>query len=183
MKIVLPKTSCHLDFSYGPGFFLAGPVKGGDDWQYACCQEIRKHIANFYAVIPCPYPKDHPLQKFRMEGNDNLFDRQLNWERHYLDEIGRYGCILFWLPCESKIKPRGDGGPYASDTRGELGEWRGRLMHNRNLRVVIGAESAFPGLDVIHRNFNLATRAFFPIYETMEKTVAAAVARAKLNDW
>ena len=89
------------------------------------------------------------------------------------------GCLIFWLPCESKIYPRTGGEPYAMDTRGELGEWRGRLMNDPDLRIVIGAEPGFPGLSQISRNFSLATKSDFPIYGSLAETIAAAIKMAK----
>lgn len=179
MKIALPKTLCKIDPNYGPLFFLAGPVRGGDDWQTKCCEEIRKHLPNFHAALPCRYQEDHPLIPFRMTGKDDHFDRQLTWERHYLDMAAATGCIIFWLPNESKVNPRVGSDPYAMDTRGELGEWRGRLMHDPNLRVIIGAEPDFPGLSQIQRNFSFATKSDFPIYGTLVETVTAAIAKVQ----
>ncbi len=181
MKIVLPKTLCDIDLSYGPFFFLAGPVHGGDDWQAKCCWEIRSHILNFYAALPCRYMETHALVSFRQIGKENYFDRQLTWERHYLElaATATNGCLIFWLPCESKANPRVDGEPYAMDTRGELGEWRGRMMFDNNLRVVVGAGAGFPGLSQIQRNFNQALGIDFPIYPTLAETVAAALAKVR----
>lgn len=76
------------------------------------------------------------------------------------------------LPKEER--PRTDGMPYAMDTRGELGEWRGRLMHNPGLRVFIGADPDFPGLSQISRNFDAALKTSFPIAATMEELAARA---------
>jgi len=110
-----------------------------------------------------------------MSGREDYFDRQLTWERYYLDLAATTGCLIFWLPSESQVNPRIGSDPYAMDTRGELGEWRGQLMHNPSLRVVVGADRGFPGLSQIQRNFSLATKSVFPIYETLAETVAAAV--------
>lgn len=174
MKIVLPKTLCKIP-NQSKFFFLAGPVRGGGDWQKRCCDVIEKLCPNSHAILPCRYEKDHPLMSYRVEGSEDFFDRQLTWERHYLEISAHRGCLIFWLPCESKTLPRTGSDPYAMDTRGELGEWRGRLMSNRKLRIVIGAEPEFPGLSQIQRNFDIATSSDFPIYETLEETVTAAV--------
>lgn len=183
MKVILPKGHA-ADILRFPGrypiFFLAGSVAGGDDWQYRMCQSLQKRLKeDFFVAIPCRYDADHPLQAFRAEDMDRPFDRQLAWERHYLGLASRKGCIIFWLPCESQSSPRADGLPYAMDTRGELGEWRGRLMYDKTLKAVVGAEAGFPGLDVIQRNFNLALSCDFPIYGSMEETVNASVKMAE----
>jgi hypothetical protein len=109
-----------------------------------------------------------------MRGEENRFERQTDWERHYLEQAAEKwpaGCIIFWL-AEQK-EPRQDGGPYARDTYGEIGEWRGRMMRAPHLRVVVGAEKEFPGLSQIKRNFELALPDL-KIYDTMEEVVERA---------
>jgi hypothetical protein len=174
--VILPKVRLPEDKIMHPLFFFAGPVVGGDDWQLQAYAEVKKRMDSFYAVIPyVPSYKHEPLDT-PLSGTLQDFDRQLPWERHYLELAARpgKGCIMFWLPCECKTLSRTDG-LYARDTRGELGEWRGRLMANPKLNVVIGAEPDFPGISVIERNFSLALGLSFPIHRTLEETVAAAI--------
>lgn len=181
MKIILPKTFYEKKDDL-PVFFLAGPVRGGDDWQQACCREIQKYISDFYIAIPYYHKElseDHPFIALRVMGDENYFERQLNWERYYLDLASTNGCVIFWLPVESTINPRIGGGPYATDTRGELGEWRGRLMNNPKLKVVVGGDADFISMSQIERNFKLAVRPDFPIYATLAETVKAAVVLAQ----
>lgn len=64
------------------------------------------------------------------------------------------------------------------DTRGELGEWRGRMIYDQTLRVVIGAKEGFRGLSQIQRNFNEALGYEFPIFKTLSETVDAAIKKA-----
>ena len=112
-----------------------------------------------------------------MERPEGSFNRQLDWERFYLQFASlrrNRGCIIFWLGCESKESPHPGPEPYAMDTRGELGEWRWR-MRTEGARVVIGAESGFLGLSQIQRNFTWALGYDFPIYKTIEETAKAAV--------
>lgn len=183
MKIIFPKT--HLEIPKNiPVFFLAGPVRGGDDWQYKTTQLLQEQMGDTEFYVAIPYylkvlPDEHPLFKIKAEGDDSFFERQLNWERHYIDLASKQGCLIFWLPEESKTNPRIGGGPYATDTRGELGEWRGLLMNNKNLHVVVGGEEGFDGFDVLSRNFKLAIDADFPIYNSLFETVAAAILKSK----
>jgi hypothetical protein len=184
MKIVLPKTECRIDPTYGPLFYLAGPVRGGDDWQKKCCEEIQKIQPHFYAAIPYYHTREvyFPLMDQAIEGVPDAFLSQLNWERHYMDYAAakEKGCIIFWLPEESKVNPRPPGsGPYAMDTRGELGEWRGRMIYDQTIRVVVGAEEGFPGLSQIKRNFDAALDRDFPIFPTLKETVEAALILAQ----
>lgn len=177
MRVILPKTFVEL----GPSsklFFLAGPVRGGGDWQYQCCLELAKHLSDFTVAIPTRYGTDHPLMAYRVPGDENMFDRQLTWERYYLEFAANWGCILFWLPEEDKEHPHPGPEPYGMDTRGELGEWRGQMMYSGSYRVVIGAEAGFHGLSQIQRNFDQALKRKFTIHETLEATVAAAVHEA-----
>lgn len=178
MRILLPKRMSQVDLKYGPFFFFAGPVRGGGDWQHKLVMEILKNLPQFTAALPCRYADDHPLMKFREDGEDDKFPHQLDWERRYLEIAARSGCIIFWLGKESKESPRTDGNPYALETYGELGEWRGRLMTNPNLRIVIGADPDFPGLDSIRRNYELATGKDFRICTSMSEVAEAAAWKA-----
>lgn len=178
MKILLPKTyvDIHKDT---PVFFLAGPVRGGDDWQLQCIKLIEEMMREKDFYIAIPYfvqilSDDHLCLLNRVHGEENKFDRQLNWERYYLDIASKQGCIIFWLPEQSKINPRPDG-VYARDTMGELGEWRGVMMNNSNCKVVVGGEDEFDGFDIISRNFKLALGNDFEIHKTLEDTVKGAV--------
>lgn len=179
MRIYLPKTLSVVDFDYGPFFFLAGPVRGGGDWQHKFCSMLRGYIPNFTAALPCRYNEDHPLMPHSIHGHMGEFDHQTFWERHYLEIAAEKGCLVFWLPEESRVHPRGADGPYGRDSYGEIGEWRGRLMHDSSLRIVMGAEPGFPGLKQIRLNQCRATDSQFPIYGTIEETVCAALAKAK----
>lgn len=183
MKIIFPKTHINIPKST-PIFFLAGPVRGGDDWQYKAVQLLEEKMGKreFYVAIPyyvAILPETHPLLNIKAKGDETFFERQLNWERYYLDLASKQGCIIFWLPEESKTNPRIGGGPYATDTRGELGEWRGMLMNNKELRVVVGGEVGFEGFDVLSRNFKLGVDQDFVISATLADTVDNAIDKIK----
>jgi hypothetical protein len=167
-------------------FFLAGPILGGGDWHVAMSEMLMKRLGGIIVVNPSRYDFSHTHYehhtflvretKYSQRVTPEIhFERQTDWERYYLDQaagIWPTGCVIFWL-AEQK-EPRGDGQPYAMDTRGEIGEWRGRMTHDWNLRVVVGAEKNFPGLSTIKRNFELALPSF-KIYDTMEEVVERAV--------
>lgn len=178
MHLILPKTHPRLGamFRQFPMFFLAGPILGGGDWHMRMTQLLMKRFDKLIVVNPSRYQHSHPFYKYRMKGAEDRFKRQTDWERHYLEQAADKwpkGCIIFWLACESKDNPRQDGRPYAMDTRGEIGEWRGRMIHQPSLRVVIGAEKNFPGLSQIQRNFKLGLPNF-KIYDSMEEVVERA---------
>lgn len=180
MKILLPRISIEIDPNE-PFFFLAGPVLGGGDWQHQCCLEIQKYFPESTIAVPCPYGSQHPLASYFVSGGDVVFDDQLSWERHYLEWAAHStnGCLLFWLPCESKEYPRVDGNPYAMTTYGELGEWRGSWKHNHLLNIVIGGEAGFPGLDDIVANYRAAVDFRFKEFKNMDALVLAAIRKAR----
>jgi hypothetical protein len=180
LKIILPKTLVDPASIIHPLYFLAGPVQGGGDWQQHACNTLHYRLGDkFTVVVPNRWNQGHPLYQYKMVGDERHFCRQTLWERHYLREAAFFnGCILFWLPRESKDTPRNDGSPYARDTYGELGEWRGILIDHRTLPVVIGAEEGFPGLSVIKENFKSALREALPIYDTLDATTDAAIKKA-----
>ena len=194
MKILIPK--CYVrpsEMKSGaeelplPLFFLAGPIRGGGDWQYQMSLTLRHEMEELSRefVIACPsrWKDDHPLAPYFVKSPEG-FEYQLNWERYYLGLAGSYnhpGCVIFWLPRESKEFPHPGPEPYAMDTRGELGEWRWR-MKTEKARVVIGAESEFFGLSQIQRNFDQALGGGFTIHRTMEETASAAIGKVILGD-
>jgi hypothetical protein len=185
MKIILPKVFVELEdpllWNDTPLFFLVGPIRGGDDWQHKACLRIQSLVPEAIIVVPCRWNSDHPLWSFRMSGREDVFDRQTFWERYYLEIAAwkvRRGCIIAWLPCESKTKPRTDGSPYARDTYGELGEWRAHLMYRPETRFALGAEDDFPGFGVMSRNFDAALKTDFPVSSTLEGTINRAISIA-----
>lgn len=186
MKIIVPNTLVEIDPLYGPLFFLAGPVRGGEDWQKKAVEELQRYLKQFYVAIPYyHHSREHfPLLERKEPGIEGRFKRQLNWERHYIDLASKNGCLIFWLPEESKINPRlPDEGPYATDTRGEIARASVELKYNPKNRVVAGAEKDFYSLSQIQRNFALDQGFIddtkFPFYETLPLTIAAAIEKVK----
>lgn len=185
MFLILPKMHPVLEgYPKLPMFFLAGPILGGGDWQSTMSELLMKRFGSLIVVNPSRYDRSHPHYKYcdylvnetkySKQHDDHRFERQTDWERHYLEraaEKRHTGCIIFWLADQKE--PRTDGTPYGTDTAGEVAEWRGRMMYDRTLRVVIGAEKKFPGLSQIKRNFELALPDF-KIYDTMEEVVERA---------
>lgn len=181
MKIIIPKRWIPDEEIVGPLFFLAGPIRGGGDWQSYMCTQLWGWQRECTVACPCRWEEPHHLgTMFVPPDAEPRFKRQLEWERYYLERAGsgdRQGCIIFWLGCESREFPHLGPEPYAMDTRGELGEWRWR-MKTENARVVIGADPGFFGLSQIQRNFSQALGYDFPIYQTISETVHAAIALA-----
>lgn len=184
MQILIPKRSFPAggDDPNRPLFFLAGPVRGGGDWQKDMALILQELTSGYCTVaVPCRWDETHPLKKYFVVGPDDHFERQLNWERHFLAEAGltrKHGCVLFWLGVESAEDPHPGPEPYSMDTRGELAEWRMRIKF-QNARVVVGAEDEYFGLSQIKRNYSLELGYDFPILTNMEETAHAAVIHAQ----
>jgi hypothetical protein len=182
MKLILPKTHVFPDRSM-PFFFLAGPIRGGGDWQTRIMESLLRTVGNDFTIAnPSRYPLNHPAHHLRESGDETYFKRQLEWERFYLEYAAKYapcGAILFWLGREDREKPRTEDLPYARDTYGELGEWRGRMMHDPSLRVLIGADPDFPGLDVIHRCYKAAIDPGFLISVSIDELAERAAELVK----
>ncbi|HTH92932.1 MAG TPA: hypothetical protein VL576_00405 [Candidatus Paceibacterota bacterium] len=177
MKLLLPKRVYGevLGINITPKqgeriYFLAGPIRGADDWQKEAVKLLAEKDPHCYVACPRRYDESHELYHLSesVQGSILHFSRQTLWERYYLDRAARSGCIIFWLPCESATNPRKkEDGPYARDTYGELARWsmckactvtpdhykffdKERPEH---VNIAIGAEGNFPGLDVIYENF------------------------------
>ncbi len=174
--LILPPTRPNIwELRKLPFFYLGGPVKGGGDWQYEMTTLLEEIVGRCVIAHPSPYRAGHPHYVRRLPGEAD-FVRQKLWERHYMAlaaKDARRGALIFWLPKESPHHPRQDGKPYAMDTRGEVGEWRGRLMQDRNLRVIVGAEGGFPGLEQIVCDFDDALGSEFELYSKMENVAKA----------
>lgn len=180
MKIILPKTFVDEEKIEYPLFFLAGPNKGGGNWQEKCCLELSKLIPEFFVVVPNQWKLGDKFFQYKFEGKEDKFLSRTAWEHYYLNLAAERsknhdGCIIFWLPMESKISPREDGQPYARDTYGELGAWRRNAAINKHIRVVVGAEPDFPGLEDIQENFDLDFGQKYLIPNSLEETVRLAV--------
>ena len=97
----------------GPVIFLAGPIQGGPEWQADARNLI--HEINPTVIVASPR-RDYPEGTF-------VYERQVDWETHFLREAGRTGVVAFWLAGQVSETP---GRAYAQTTRFELAEWKMR---------------------------------------------------------
>lgn len=75
MKVILPKIRIDVSPSFLEPrlFFLAGPILGGDDWQYRMAQLLKERVDNFFLATPSArWGEGHPLQAYHAEGNGDL---------------------------------------------------------------------------------------------------------------
>ena len=181
MKILIPKRDTvpgPQPSSVHPLFFLAGPIWGGADWQDEMCRILDQLSQHCVIACPCNWEENHPLGASFVGEDDHLrYPKQTHWERCYLELAGLthpQGCVVFWLPFESKEFPHPGPGPYARDTREEIGRWEVR-MELQGARVVFGGDPNFYGLDVIRTNLDDAMGHRVPVYASMRETAEAAL--------
>lgn len=195
IKLLLPRTLVDFNEATDTVFFLAGPIKGANDWQKDAIKLLQKYAhtphdgGNIYVVCPSIYKPNHELYSLRTTGiikeshtkkQKKTTTSRTDWERHHLEIASRLGCIIFWLGKEDKKNPRKrEDGPYARDTYGELGEWRARIYYewkygHTQINLVIGAHPDFPGLEQIERNFKRMVGEDFKISNTMDETIKMA---------
>lgn len=123
-----------------PVIFLAGPIQGGPDWQ----SEATSIIHNLDPSIVVASPRrDYPEGTF-------VYERQVDWETHFLRTAGRAGVVAFWLAAQVQETP---GRAYAQTTRFELAEWK--MKHEyEGARLTIGIEEGFGNARYIRRRFS-----------------------------
>lgn len=179
MPIYVPKQIVEIKPSKeAPLFFLAGPIRGGGDWQAKMARIILDKVPNANIACPARWDADHPLAQYFYKPFSQADNRQLIWERHYLKQAGIEpnvpGCIIFWLGQESKTNPHPGPESYAMDTRREIGKFTA-FAEMMKTRMVVGGDRTFHGLDVILFELSEAYKKPFPFYETMDETVDAAI--------
>lgn len=119
----------------GPIIFLAGPIQGAADWQSVAIAEI--HNLDPSIVVASPR-KNYPEGTF-------VYEKQVDWETHFLRLAGKAGVIGFWLAAQSEETP---GRAYAQTSRFELGEWK-----DKNTKLTLGIEEGFGNAHYIVRRF------------------------------
>jgi hypothetical protein len=122
-----------------PVIFLAGPIQGAPDWQTEASEII--HTLDSSIVVASPR-KNYPEGTF-------VYEKQVDWETHYLRLAGRVGVIGFWLAAQTEETP---GRAYAQTTRFELAEWK--MKHElQNAKLALGIEEGFGNARYIRRRF------------------------------
>lgn len=122
-----------------PVIFLAGPIQGGPDWQTEAADLI--HDMDPTLIVASPR-KDYPEGTF-------VYERQVDWETHFLRTAGRTGVVAFWLATQLQETP---GRSYAQTTRFELAEWK--IHHEyEGVKLTVGIEDGFGNARYIRRRF------------------------------
>jgi hypothetical protein len=122
-----------------PVIFLAGPIQGGPDWQ----TEAASYIHDIDPTLTVASPrKNYPEGTF-------VYEKQVDWETHFLRTAGQTGVIAFWLAAQVEETP---GRSYAQTTRFELAEWKMRHEYE-GTKLTIGIEDGFGNARYIRRRF------------------------------
>ena len=182
VDLILPKA--HVDDPCGKIYYLAGPIRGADDWQAEAVRILANLDPGCTIICPCRWDNTHPLWQYRVAPRGNTcsktYERQTDWERYWMPYAAEHGCLIFWIPCESASSPRPkEDGPYARDTYGELGRYSDLVSNNQDkLCMSIGADPNLPesfGLNQIQRNLNGDFICYYPIWTNLERTLKMAV--------
>lgn len=156
-KLILPPEIIEVD---APLIFLAGPIQGAKKWQ----EEAIKLIWDKNPEINIVSPRREYLNK------EFVFEKQVDWETHYLRETSKKGVILFWLAKEAEHNCER---AYAQTSRFELAEWK--IRHERDgIKLVIGIEEGFTGARYIQRRLPQDCPDV-PILDSLEQTCNMAV--------
>lgn len=123
----------------GPVIFLAGPIQGAANWQ----TEAATNIHNIDPTIIVASPRrDYPEGTF-------IYEKQVDWETHFLRKAGKIGVVGFWLAAQTKETP---GRAYAQTSRFELAEWKMRHEYE-GVKLTVGIEEWFGNARYIRRRF------------------------------
>ena len=183
MPIYVPKQIVPLTPTIeSPLLFLAGPIRGGGDWQSHMAEHAMSREPSALVTCPSRWDSKHRLAKHFYQPFSKADNRQLVWERHYLKQAGLEpnvpGCVIFWLGLESAEHPHPGPEPYAMDTRREIGKFTA-FAEMMKIRMVVGGHRDFHGLDVILLELSEAVGKPFPFYESMEEVVDHAIKTAR----
>ena len=149
----------------GKIIFLAGPIKGAEQWQEKAITLIRGLDKS--VIIASPRKKG---ETYSDDYSEEKYLHQVEWETHHLRRAGKEGVILFWL---AKEKDHFCTRAYAQTTRFELAEWKVRHERDGTL-LVVGIERGFSGGDYIRRRLT-EDCAHIPICSTLQETCEKAM--------
>ena len=151
----------------GPVIFLAGPIQGAPDWQTTAAGFI--HDADPSIIVASPR-RDYPEGTF-------VYEKQVDWETHFLRTAGRTGVIAFWLAAQVEETPKRS---YAQTTRFELGEWK-KTHEYEGTKLTVGIEEGFGNARYIRHRFSQDAPEV-KIVDSLEETMRNAVELLHTNE-
>ena len=143
-----------------PVIFLAGPIQGAANWQSQAIEII--HNLDNGIVVASPR-KDYAEGTF-------VYEKQVDWETHYLNTAAKLGAIVFWLASQATVTP---GRAYAQTSRFELGEWKSKHEQEGTL-LVVGIDEGFGNARYIRHRLTQDCPDV-PILDSIEETMATTV--------
>lgn len=186
IKLILPNNAVPIE----PGakvFFLAGPDLGGDHWWSEAIRLLERRVTNSYVICPKEHTIGNPVFQYVPRENDDVskersmkpFRDKAEWKRYYLDMAYARGIVILWMPAEDKSFPRpSEKGPYGIDVYGWLMDWREKSNGSGRNHIAVGGEDKFPDFPSIAASCRVKLGSDFPVYQTLQETVDAAVALA-----
>jgi len=129
-KILQPPEYADLE---GQLIFLAGPIQGSSDWHANAIEIISKISPEVNIASPRRYVG---IKYVKGDFTPEMYNEQVDWETHYLNNAAKTGLVMFWLAKE--FEHRCDRA-YGQTSRFELGEWK--VKHEKDkVKLVIGIE-------------------------------------------
>lgn len=143
-----------------PIVFLAGPIGGAPDWQSNAIQWFQNHGTDI--AVASPRKEYHK--------GEYIFEKQVDWETHYLRKASQNGVILFWLALE---QAHSCDRPFAQTSRFELGEWKSK-HEQTDCKLVVGIEQGFSNSEYIQRRLSQDCPNI-PVCQSLEETCAKTI--------
>jgi hypothetical protein len=153
VKLLLePKCKIPTEHMWRKIFFLAGPIRGGGEWQMRAANTIWNKYPGSIVADPTRWDKLETTSvgqkkvevKFHRqyaigEKSSTHYFSQAPWEKEHMNRAAESGGLFFWFERESIKDPRPkDEGVYAQDTRVETGIWIERVKNSPELKVRFG---------------------------------------------
>ena len=123
-----------------PHIFLGGPIQGAPDWQAEAIDIIHDYDSDIVVASP---RYDYSDRKF-------VYEKQVDWETHYLRRAAKHGSILFWLANQVEATPSRS---YGQTSRFEFGEWK-KSHELGQAKIAVGAEPDFGNVRYITRRLS-----------------------------
>jgi len=136
-------------------YFLAGPIRGGGQWQMRAAELLWEKSPGCVVADPSRWEttekaaaSETAAERIKLHRSNSIgkwdgvkYPNQASWESEHMRLASETGTLLFWLPKQSTtgIRPKKDG-VYAQDSRVEIGIWIERVKNNPSLNVRIGGD-------------------------------------------
>ncbi len=170
-----------------PVVFSAGPIRNAPVWQNDSMRIAVSRDEDIFFASPLRDGEDgfaaDLIPYLAPFAGDANFPRQRAWEQYYLNQAGLYqedaetaGCIFFYLEAPlPRDMWKWPNKSYAQITMYEMGEWVRTKKLIPETRLVIGANPMFPELSTLLFDIEEELGADFPVYQSLEATVNAAI--------